>query len=136
MTKCHFTTKYYDYEKHSWVDFDCDEEPLASGFCIFHDKDYLQDKINYEEHKRKVQNRLKHRVNHAISNNEPLLCMGFQLPDFSLSDLDLSIRSKEFTGGICDDSDLILVARALLSLYISIVHSSLGEQISQLISKV
>jgi hypothetical protein len=38
---------------------------------------------------------LKHKVNHAISNNEPLLCIGFQLPDFSLS--DLGIISKEFT---------------------------------------
>jgi hypothetical protein len=37
---------------------------------------------------------MKQKVNHAISNNEPLLCIGFQLPDFSLS--DLSIR-KEFT---------------------------------------
>jgi hypothetical protein len=70
-------------------------EPLASGFCIFHDKDYLlQDKTNYEEHKRKILDRLKHKVNHTISYNEPLLCIGFQLPDFSLSDLTIS---KEFT---------------------------------------
>jgi hypothetical protein len=77
------------------VDFYCDdEEPLASGLCIFHDKDYLQDKTNYEEHKMKVLERLKKKVNHAISNNEPLLCIGFQLHDFSLSDLS---NSKEFT---------------------------------------
>jgi hypothetical protein len=81
------------------VNFCCDEEfywdeEPASGFCIFHDKDYLHDKTNYEEHKRKVRDRLKHKVNHAISNNEPLLCIGFQLPDFSLSDLGVS---KEFT---------------------------------------
>jgi hypothetical protein len=81
------------------VNFCCDEEfywdeEPASGFCIFHDKDYLHDKTNYEEYKRKVRDRLKHKVNHAISNNEPLLCIGFQLPDFSLSDLGIS---KEFT---------------------------------------
>ena len=77
------------------VDFYCDdEEPLGSGFCTFHDKDYLQDRIDNEEHKRRVLERLKHKVNHAISNNEPLLCIGFQLPDFSLSDLN---DSKEFT---------------------------------------
>jgi hypothetical protein len=63
------------------VDFKCtEEEPLASGLCIFHDKDYLNDKTNYEEHKRNVLNRLKHKVNDAISNNEPLLCIGFHLP--------------------------------------------------------
>jgi uncharacterized protein YjbI with pentapeptide repeats len=69
--------------------------PLASGFCIFHDKDYLQDKTNNEEHKTKVLDRLKDKVNHAISNNERLLCIGFQLPDLNVS--DLRSISKEFT---------------------------------------
>jgi hypothetical protein len=41
---------------------------------------------NNEEHKRKVLDILKNIVNHAISNDDPLLCIGFQLPDFSLSD--------------------------------------------------
>jgi uncharacterized protein YjbI with pentapeptide repeats len=96
LSKCQFSTKYYNYEIHQRVDFNCDEEEsLASGFSIFHDKDYLlQDKTNYEEHKTKVLDRLKHKVNDAISNNEPLLCIGFQLPDFNLSDLSIS---KEFT---------------------------------------
>jgi hypothetical protein len=42
----------------------------------------------------KVLDRLKHKVNHAISNDEPLPCIGFQLHEFIL--LDLSIISKEF----------------------------------------
>jgi uncharacterized protein YjbI with pentapeptide repeats len=96
LPKCQFTTQYYDYEIRKDVDFYCpEEEPLASGFCIFHDKDYLlQDKMNNEEHKRKVLDRLKHKVNHAISNNEPLLCMDFLLPEFRLSDLNIR---NEFT---------------------------------------
>jgi uncharacterized protein YjbI with pentapeptide repeats len=94
LPKCQFTTKYYDYEIDDQIHFCCPEEPLASSFCIFHDKDYLQDKTNYEEHKRKILDRLKRKVNHAISNNETLLCIGFQLPEFSLSDLSIS---KEFT---------------------------------------
>jgi len=81
-----------------WVDFNCQELPLVSGFCIFHDKDYVQDKTNNEEHKRAVLDRLKRKVNHAISNNEPLLCIGYQLPEFSLS--DLGIISKEFTKSV------------------------------------
>jgi hypothetical protein len=96
LPKCQFTTQYYAYETSKDVDFYCQELPLASGLCIFHDKDYLlQDKTNNEEHKRKVLDRLKHKVNHAISFNEPLLCIGFHLPEFSLS--DLGIISKEFT---------------------------------------
>ena len=98
MPKCQFTTKYYNYEIGKYGNFNCqEEESLASGFCIFHDKDYLRDKTNYEEHKRKVLNRFKHKVNHAISNNEPLLCIGFRLPEFNLSDLS---NSKEFTKSI------------------------------------
>ena len=96
MPRCQFTTKYWDYQTRKMEDFNCDEE-LASGFCIFHDKDYLQDKANYEEHKRKVLDTLTHKVNNTISNNKPerLFCIGFRLPEFSLS--DLSIISKEFT---------------------------------------
>ena len=94
MSKCQFTVKYIDLETLKQVDFNCEEEPLASDWCIFHDKDYLQDKTNNEEHKRNVLDRLKHKVNHAISKNETLLCIGFHLPDFSLSDLSIS---KEFT---------------------------------------
>ena len=37
---------------------------------------------------------MKRKVNHAISYNEPLLCIAFRLPGFSLSDLSIS---NEFT---------------------------------------
>jgi Pentapeptide repeats (9 copies) len=94
LRKCQFTAPYYNYEISRRVDFNCPEERLALGLCIFHDKDYLQDKMNDEEHKRKLLERLKDKVNDATSNHEPLLCIGFQLPDFSLSDLRIS---KDFT---------------------------------------
>jgi uncharacterized protein YjbI with pentapeptide repeats len=99
LPKCKFpSTDYYDYEINNTVEFNCQEEPLDSGFCIFHDNDYLQDRTDNEEHKRKVLDRLKNKVNHAISNNDSLLCIGFQLPDFSLS--DLRSISKEFTKSV------------------------------------
>jgi len=98
LSKCQFTSQYIDYEILNWVDFNCQEESLTSGFCIFHDKDCLQDKTYYEEHKTRILERLKHKVNHAISNDEPLLCIGFQLPSLSLS--DLGIISKEFTKSV------------------------------------
>jgi hypothetical protein len=68
--------------------------PLASGLCIFHDKNYLQDKTNYEEHKTRVLEKLKYNINQCISNNRPILCIGLYLPDFSISDLEIS---NEFT---------------------------------------
>ena len=98
MSRCQFTIQYFNYELHKWDHFDCnDKEPLASGFCIFHDKDYLHDKINNEEHKSKILGRLKHKVNQAISNKEPLLCIGFLLPEFNLSDLS---SNKVFTKSV------------------------------------
>jgi hypothetical protein len=100
LPKCQFTTDYYDYEIHNTVEFNCQEEPLDSGFCIFHDKDYLQDTTNNEDHKRNVLDKLKNKVYHSISDNDSLLCIGFQFPDFSLSDLlDFGI-SKEFTKSV------------------------------------
>ncbi|HYX54865.1 MAG TPA: hypothetical protein VE818_01785 [Nitrososphaeraceae archaeon] len=54
LPKCQFTTQYYDYEIEKKIPIVM-IEILDSGFCIFHDKDYLlQDKTNNEEHKRKV----------------------------------------------------------------------------------
>jgi hypothetical protein len=94
LPKCQFTTQYYNFKIGKNVDFDCQEEPLVSGFCIFHDKGYLQDKTNNEEQKKKVLNRLKYKLNQSRRTiEEPLLCIGFRLPDFILSDLKIS---KEF----------------------------------------
>jgi hypothetical protein len=123
--------KYYNYESGEEVDFNCpEEEPLASGFCIFHDKDYLQDKTNYEEHERKVLDRLKNKVNHAIYNNEPLFCIGFQLPDFSLS--DLRNISKEFTKSVyiflwitalCGKTSEITSSYIVICIFIIIIYN-------------
>ena len=47
------TAKYIDLETLKQVDFYCQEKEaldLASGLCIFHDKDYLQDKANNDEY--------------------------------------------------------------------------------------
>ena len=66
---------------------------------------------DYEVHKLHVLARLKHKVNHAISNNQPLFCIGFQLADLTLSNLNIS---KRFT-----------------NLCISLAHSSLGMHIAQ-----
>ena len=51
-----------------------DEDILDSGFCIFHDENYLQDKNNdHKEHEQKVRDRLEAKVRNSIDQNEPLL---------------------------------------------------------------
>lgn len=63
---------------------------MLSGWCIFHDKDYLQEKANHWKHNKKVFERLKHKVNQAISASKQLFCIGFHLHGFSLSYLSMS----------------------------------------------
>ena len=65
---------------------------------------------------------MKHKVNHAISNNQPLFCIGFQLADFSLSDLNISKRFTKpvyFSGsqffGYADFKEAIFQERAVFS---------------------
>ena len=83
LAKCQFNAKYYDYESKAEVDYNCDskdEDILASGFCIFHDENYLQNKDNPEEHKQKVSKALMDKVNDSITNNKALFCIGYNLP--------------------------------------------------------
>ena len=77
---------------------------------------------DYEVHKLQVLARLKHKVNHAISNNQPLFCIGFQLADFSLSDLNINKRFTKpvyFSGsqffGYADFKEAIFQERAVFS---------------------
>jgi hypothetical protein len=82
LTKCQFTTKYWNYESRSKVDYNCpdDEENLGSGRCIFHDENYLQDKSNRKENEQKVRDRLMTKVHNSIDKKEALLCIGYHLP--------------------------------------------------------
>jgi hypothetical protein len=93
-----FTTIYYDYKIGDNIRFKCPEEvegPLASRFCTFHNNNYcVRDKAAHDIRKSFVLYLLKQKVNHAISYSEPLFCIGFQLHDFSLSNLSIS---KKFT---------------------------------------
>ena len=77
MAECKFTTKYWNFEVSRGVDYNCDskdEDILDSGFCIFHDENYLQDKNNdHKEHEQKVRDRLEAKVRNSIDQNEPLL---------------------------------------------------------------
>ena len=102
MTTCRFHTDYYNYESEENETFSCPEQPLESGLCIFHDENYLQDKTKYDERKRTVLERLEYNVNQCISDGRTILCIGFYLPDFSLSDKKFAkpvyFKSSQFLG--------------------------------------
>jgi hypothetical protein len=63
LAKCIFKANYPSHQGGIEIGFECNEEPLASGFCIFHDKDYLEDKINPDLPRRKLVERLEYKVN-------------------------------------------------------------------------
>ena len=54
MANSQFTARYFDDERMELIDYKCDssvDDILPSGFCIFHDENYLkEDKDNHKEH--------------------------------------------------------------------------------------
>jgi hypothetical protein len=63
---------------------------LDTGFCIFHDENYLQDKNNLVERKKEVTKRLMDKVAYSIDHNKALFCIGYHLPD-------IKIKARNFT---------------------------------------
>ncbi len=61
--KCYFYTKYYDTKRSQLVDFQCDEDALIKGFCIFHEDD-AKDKEN------ELDNTLNEKINKLIDEGQ------------------------------------------------------------------
>jgi hypothetical protein len=58
--KCYFYAKYYDTKRSQLVDFQCDEDALIKGFCIFHEDDVSKGKEN------ELDNTLNEKINKLI----------------------------------------------------------------------
>jgi hypothetical protein len=66
----------------------CDEEINRYGkFCIFHDKDH------YAEHEQEATKRFEEKVLESLSQNKPLECFGYYLPDINFAELLKGKRS-------------------------------------------
>ena len=91
MVKCRFTATYWDYERRAIIDYICDakeENVLESGFCIFHDENYLQDRKNSKEREQKVNIEFIDMVGESISQKKALVCIGYHLPNIIMRKLD------------------------------------------------
>ena len=53
-------------------------------YCIFHNKDYLNDRT-HPENKKTVLEKIDDAVNKSISENESLFCIGYYLPEVRLN---------------------------------------------------
>jgi hypothetical protein len=60
MTKC----------KYVLGDFQCEEEPIDSGYCIFHDENY------YRLHPEEIDEAFKKKL---LGKTDPLICTGYNL---------------------------------------------------------
>jgi hypothetical protein len=58
-SKCLFSAEYYDFSNDINSIFKCDEVALVSGFCLFHDENYLSDRIHSDQNKQKIKKRLE-----------------------------------------------------------------------------
>ncbi|MGB8938363.1 MAG: hypothetical protein WCC17_24995 [Candidatus Nitrosopolaris sp.] len=89
MVKCSFTTKYQNFESHREMDFYCekDEDILNSGLCIFHDKNYLQDKASRGPNEQNVRDKLMAKISeNVMDTTKPLLCIGYYLPSIKINE--------------------------------------------------
>jgi len=76
MTFCSYKTKYFDYDKNIPNEFKCTESASIDGLCVFHGKTL---------HEKEILNRLKEKIE-TQSNNEPLFCIGFKIPNLNFFD--------------------------------------------------
>jgi Pentapeptide repeats (9 copies) len=82
---CTFKQEYYDFQYRQMKTFSCGLESLNNDmYCIFHSKDYLNDRT-HPENKKMVLEKLDDVVNKSISENESLFCIGYCLPEVRLN---------------------------------------------------
>ena len=75
-----FKQEYYDINNEKEL-FQCHVEPVENKkFCSFHDDTYLKDPKNNDN----VITKLYHIIDDCISQNMPLLYIGYYLPDVEI----------------------------------------------------
>jgi hypothetical protein len=80
---CDYEAEYYDYEEGGLVLYKCPHEP-SKPRCMFHDGS------SYKSRPDDVRNEFYKMVEDAIQNDQPLYCIGFNLPD-------IIVNGKKFT---------------------------------------
>jgi hypothetical protein len=61
------------------VDFQCNENALQKGFCIFHEKEVSKDKEN------ELDVTINEKINHLIDDGQEVFCIGYKIPHVSLA---------------------------------------------------
>jgi hypothetical protein len=77
--KCKYEQEYYDPTSGKLKIYKCEEDAVKDGYCIFHHPEY------WKEHKEEVRKKFMEKVEDAINNKKPLICIGYNLPEVDLS---------------------------------------------------
>lgn len=78
INRCCFNTKYFNYSKQESANFACDEIALASGLCIFHDKNYSNDK--------ELGQKISEKIKSTLAKKEALFFIGYNIPDLKIKE--------------------------------------------------
>lgn len=87
MAKCKYSQTYFDPKEKKEKQFDCQEDALDSEFCVFHDKNYLNDNSS-----KIVRDLFIKRLDESISNFRPFVCIEYNLPAINMANKDLPMQ--------------------------------------------
>jgi uncharacterized protein YjbI with pentapeptide repeats len=89
--KCKYPQKYYWDDFHNQHTYNCDEVPRDSGYCIFHDPEYLSEKLSDLENRIKILGSefVKKMTNYKDNKTSNWLFIGHIIPGFALSNITI-----------------------------------------------
>ncbi|MGD9672120.1 MAG: hypothetical protein AB7U98_01420 [Candidatus Nitrosocosmicus sp.] len=106
---CSYSAKYFNSELNSYIEYSCNEDSLESKFCIFHDKDYLKQRLPSNVHR--VNERMKEIVQKKLKNKEPIVFIGCNLVDLEFHDtcsVGMYFIGVTFYGKVSFDNSIFL----------------------------
>lgn len=84
-SKCKYEEKLYWDEFNKQHTYTCKERPLPSGYCMFHDANFLNPlDTHYSHNLSRITKRFKSKLDKYIENKEDLLFIGYNLPEITI----------------------------------------------------
>ena len=100
---CIFHAEYYDFAISKLVDYQCTDEAMQTGFCMYHDDYYINGK------EIELGNALNEKINKLIDDGQEVFCIGYNIPFVSLTEKIIrkpiyfhgaNIRIADFRGSV------------------------------------
>ena len=83
--ECKYSEKPYWDDLNNQHTYHCDEIPSSTGYCIFHEENFLNESNpDYVENVKKIKTRFIEKFNRCINEGKEMLFIGYILPDLEL----------------------------------------------------